>query len=94
MGYCWRFNADERPSFSDLVRAIEDFLTELMNYFDPNAGEVHLPSDPYSKWTQHQSAEAIEVEEQAETATQGLEGQLEGSEGLKPPDNVRDDNAA
>jgi hypothetical protein len=73
MHKCWQLNSSDRPTFGDLVRDIEEFLTELMNYFDPNACDEPLPPDPYMNWTQQFQAQAMEVEEQQAQEQRDLE---------------------
>ena len=82
MKRCWIMNAEERPTFTNLVRDIEEFLTELMNYFDPNAADEPVPPDPYSNWSQARSAEIMEIEEQAERERANRENEPDGGEGL------------
>ena len=89
MKRCWIINAEERPTFTSLVRDIEEFLTELMNYFDPNAADEPVPPDPYSNWSQARSAEIMEIEEQAERERANCENELDGGgEGLELLDKL------
>ena len=88
MKCCWIMNAEERPTFTSLVRDIEEFLTELMNYFDPNAADEPVPPDPYSNWSQARSAEIMEIEEQAERERANCENELDGGEGLELLDKL------
>ena len=86
---CWQLNSPERPSFGDLVRDIEEFLTELMNYFDPNAGDEPLPADPYMNWTQQLQAQAMEVEEQHDQEKRDLEIQTLSDQEAHWPEHIR-----
>jgi serine/threonine protein kinase len=62
---CWIVNPEARPSFSTLVRELEEFLSELMNYFDPMASDKSdKPADPYLTWTL--VPEAIQNEQEME----------------------------
>ena len=87
MRHCWELNAAERPTFGDLITNIEEFLTELMSYFDFDTGEEPLPPDPYMNWTQQLQAQDMEVEEQADRERRDLEMQAatdQGVNGLEP----------
>lgn len=56
---CWDVNSEARPSFPSIVRDLEDFLLELMSYFDPMA-----PSNPYQTWNPVQEEGTEEAEEE------------------------------
>jgi hypothetical protein len=87
MHKCWQLNSSDRPTFGDLVRDIEEFLTELMNYFDPNACDEPLPPDPYMNWTQQFQAQAMEVEEQQAQEQRNL-GMLISSQHAHQPEDI------
>lgn len=46
MYQCWLPSPEDRPTFGQIVTDVEEFLTELMNYFDPNS-KSQPPLDPY-----------------------------------------------
>ena len=59
MYQCWLPSPEDRPTFWHIVNEIEEFLTELMNYFDPNSTE-EPPPDPYVNWQLLQDSKEIE----------------------------------
>jgi serine/threonine protein kinase/NADH:ubiquinone oxidoreductase subunit 6 (subunit J) len=62
MSKCWLQIPHHRPTFSDLVGEIEEYLEELMNYFDPTVGGESRP-DPYINWQLLKSSEEEEAKE-------------------------------
>ena len=65
---CWNVSPEARPSFYSLVKDLEEFLSELMNYFDPMViDQSDMPSDPYLTWKLVQNVdETTEVEQEME----------------------------
>ena len=40
MMFFWKYNPDERPTFSDLVQSLEDIIKPLANYIDFTAASA------------------------------------------------------
>ena len=47
---CWAAEPDERLTFAEIVNTLEEYLTELVNYFDLEA-EDSKEKDPYARWS-------------------------------------------
>eukprot|EP00118_Oscarella_pearsei_P008698 m.46138 g.46138 ORF g.46138 m.46138 type:complete len:148 (+) comp33673_c0_seq1:109-552(+) len=50
---CWAAEPKGRPTFGDIVVKMENYLAELVSYFDPNAvrGDSTDVVDPYANWS-------------------------------------------
>lgn len=59
MYQCWLPSPEDRPTFGQIVTDIEEFLADLMNYFDPNSEEPH--PDPYVNWQLLQDPKNVEA---------------------------------
>ncbi len=68
MQRCWKTHAEHRPTFGDIVADIEDYLSELMNYFNPFtcSGRETPPPDPYTAWRLMSISEEVEHDENVE----------------------------
>ena len=50
MQQCWKTQPDGRPTFKAIVKDIEGYLAEMMNYFNLLDSNGRRPSDPYITW--------------------------------------------
>eukprot|EP00118_Oscarella_pearsei_P023520 m.282502 g.282502 ORF g.282502 m.282502 type:complete len:1292 (+) comp40657_c0_seq3:71-3946(+) len=86
---CWATEPDDRPSFSEVICELEEYLMELANYFNPNAsdGVEEKKTDPYVNWslaTGYNEAEEARLEKnnaKDETKDHGDEEDINRDEG-------------
>ena len=84
---CWSAEPDDRLAFSQIVDTLEEYMTELMNYFDPSADGAE-EDDPYAHWSLTAKG-YTEAEEATLEKTGG--GENEGNHGDEPEPGVVED---
>ena len=79
MHQCWQTQPDGRPTFKAIVKDMEEYLAEMMNYFNPLDSNGRRPSDPYITWNlmsiveeEDDDASSTDQLEQAATAEQSV----------------------
>ena len=84
MQLCWKTQPDDRPTFKSLVTDIEEYLTDMMNYFNPLESDNRRPSDPYITW------QLISIAEEGDSDEDSIEQHKEQTNSETQPVMRRD----